>query len=143
MYTHARNDLVHLAALPPASRNADVETSAVDLADLHAAVAIVQVGAIDDAATLTALWQVSATANFASATDVPGASVSWTGTQDNTVGILTLRGEQASAALATARYARIRLEFGGTGPALCAVEIVGLVERHNPTPDAAGLRGRV
>jgi hypothetical protein len=142
MYVQSKYDLIHLAALPPASRAVGQHnTSIVDLANYHSVSAIVQAGDIGAGASLTAVWQVSVDAAFTSPVTVTASQVEWNDTQDNQVAFLSLLGEHVAQEAAGARYARLRLTVAGAA-IICAAEVVALDERYAPAPDAAGFRGR-
>lgn len=148
-YTHGADQLTHLALLTPDNRAAGTYDSAiVDLAHYPLVRFAVLVGAYSAAgATLQAQVYVNTTNSTSGAVAVTGktfapSSFSGSAAGANNAGDIWLRGEEAGAALANARYAFLRLTIAG-GSIYTAGEIAGLAARYVPGSNAATLKERV
>ncbi len=148
-YTLGPDQLTHLAMIPPANRAAGTYDSAiVDLAHYPLVRFAVLLGEYSaSGATLQAQVYVNTTNSTSGAVAVTGrafSSTTFSGSAAgaNNAGDIWLRGEEAEAALANARYAFVRLTITG-GSIYTAGEIAGIAARYLPGANATTLKERV
>lgn len=148
-YQHGAEQLTHLALIAPAERAAGTYDSViVDLAHYPLVRFFIQTGAYGAAgATLQAQVYVNTTNSVSGAVAVASktfapATFSGSASGANNAGDIWLRGEEAEAALANARYAFVRLTITG-GSIYTAGEIAGIAARYVPGSNATTLKERV
>ncbi len=149
MYTHGAAQLTHLALIPPDNRAAGTYDSAiVDLAHYPLVRFLIATGAYGaSGATLQAQVYVNTTNSTSGAVAVTGktftpSTFSGSAAGANSAGDIWLRGSEAEAALAGARYAFVRITIAG-GSVQTAGEIAGVAARYLPGANATTLKQRV
>jgi hypothetical protein len=92
--------------------NTSVNTTGIDLRNFKKVRYFIQCASLGAAGTVDGRLQVSATSNFASATNVAGTNLAQL-VANNATADISMRSDQAVATLATARYVRLQLTCGG------------------------------